>query len=946
MEGSEDTSSGEATWVDDAVAGEAPRYDPRTELGRGAMGRVEAVYDVRLDRVVARKTLYRSGRDAEFRREARMAASLEHPGIVPVYEASDGPDGPWYTMRRVEGRTLRSVIADASSVTARLELVAPFLRLCEAIAYAHGKGVVHRDIKPDNVMLGPFGEVVVVDFGLAVRVDEAAAGRIAGTPAYMSPEAARGERPGPRDDVWSLGATLYTLLTGQAPYSGTGHAILEALRDGPSPTLDDATLPAELRAVVNKAMQRDPAQRYPDAEALRADVAAFTNGRLVGAYSYSRAELFWRFVDQYRGYLVFGGISAALVLAVIGISSVQVRFDRDRAVAAEQARTQQLAQSLEARARSLGGAAEAEGVAREALALDPDLPWARGVLAEFASEGRMVVEQGFDHRCRRAHRIGDGVVLECPGEALLLSTDGQGADRVLDRLEGVRFVATPSRLIVDTSSETSRRSYEVRDGAFEERSVWDPTHAPDAINVVVVELGDGRMAFLAALPDVVRVSVLGDDGSLERSHTLDVPRVQQAAAYSDGVLLFGNEAAAICDAVLRDCVPVPIEGVLHRAVWVDPARHRALGVLTTGEAVSIQWDPASGTVRGVEIIERTTAGNVVDIAYTDSGVIAVLIVDGRLELYDRTGAYLGQYDTRALAVRDVLAVDDRFWLVGRRGLQIARFDLPAQLPVVRTTNGIGAMHAAAGSLVFSVESEVFELAGRRVASISRSAGFVKSLAADEAHVFVLPAAAPLYDGRAVPVQGELQRAADGGRRVALSDRGPIVVRYSDRVVLGDQVLGRTVGDVDAAADRWIGEDPRGTARIQELGGRLVHERRFGGELWALALSTDGQQAAVATEDHEVWLLDVESASWSRLEGAHDGPIAGLTFSPSGARLASVSWDGTSRVWEQGALLAALEAHSGRVTTAAFLDEDTLYTGSWDQTLRRWDLSVLNDIVGR
>lgn len=350
------------------------------------MGVVEAVYDTALRRVVARKTLQRSDHTGSFQREAQVAAGLEHPGIVPIYDASIGGGEAWYTMRRIEGRPLSEAIAQAGTVEARLALLPAFLRLCEAMAYAHTQGVVHRDLKPANVMLGSYGEVVVVDFGLAVQGGEAD-GRIVGTPAYMSPEAANGERPTPGMDVWSLGLVLHELLTGQRAWEGPALELIERVRrEDPPPPPED--LPGELRASVAKATRRDPVQRYEDAEALRKDVEAFTTGRLVAAHEYSARELVRRFLQRYRTPLLVGVAVLLVVLGTLSGAWWRTSIERDRALRAEAERTEELARSLEARARALQGDPEALDLARQALALSPALPFARGILAELSGRTR------------------------------------------------------------------------------------------------------------------------------------------------------------------------------------------------------------------------------------------------------------------------------------------------------------------------------------------------------------------------------------------------------------------------------------------------------------------------------------------------------------------------------------------------------------------------------
>ncbi len=209
------------------------RYARITVLGQGGMGRVDEVFDHVLGRPVAKKSLLQDldeDRASMLIAEAQICAQLEHPSIVPVYDLDAGPDGrPFYTMRVVRGRTLRDVLADNESNdeerTPLAQVLGIFRQVCLAVDYAHDKGVVHRDLKPDNVIVGEFGEVYVVDWGIAHVVQGSSvrltghSPSIAGTPAYMAPEQLFGEGVDSRADVFALGVMLYEILAGSRPFS-------------------------------------------------------------------------------------------------------------------------------------------------------------------------------------------------------------------------------------------------------------------------------------------------------------------------------------------------------------------------------------------------------------------------------------------------------------------------------------------------------------------------------------------------------------------------------------------------------------------------------------------------------------------------------------------------------------------------------------------------------
>lgn len=340
------------------------RYEIIEEHGRGGLGRVMRAHDKDLDRSVAIKELLRPSRIAEARfvREATITAKLQHPGIVPVHEAGRWPDGtPFYAMKLVEGRPLKELIAECATLEERLALLGHVVAMADAVAYAHAHGVIHRDLKPSNVIVGEFGETVVIDWGLAKFVAESAGeaetvdadpyrrgelqgaltgiGGVVGTPAYMAPEQAAGEQVDARSDVYSLGAILYHVLLGQAPYAEREPAaVIAAVIAGPPAVPERPSLPSDLRAVLAKAMAREPSARYATATEFRNDLSRFQAGRLVEAHHYSPAELARRWMSRHGALLALGVIALLLLTSLGGYSLLRLadeqqstRDERDRA---------------------------------------------------------------------------------------------------------------------------------------------------------------------------------------------------------------------------------------------------------------------------------------------------------------------------------------------------------------------------------------------------------------------------------------------------------------------------------------------------------------------------------------------------------------------------------------------------------------------------------------
>ena len=286
------------------------RYELIDELGRGGMGTVYSALDRELGREVAIKIpngLAASGLERRLQQEARVLARLEHPGIVPIHDAGRLADGRlFYVMKRVRGRTLREQLSSIPDLTERLRI---FERICEPVAFAHDAGVIHRDLKPDNVMIGPFGEVMVMDWGVAKQLDAGAtdaaaeaaprhgpvteAGTVIGTPGFMPPEQARGEGEAVdlRADVFSLGAMLHLLLTGTEPApDGDPPASMRERRDIPKP----------LRAICARALDPEPSGRYPSVTAMADDIARFRSGQAVSAHRESPFERIARLARSYQ----------------------------------------------------------------------------------------------------------------------------------------------------------------------------------------------------------------------------------------------------------------------------------------------------------------------------------------------------------------------------------------------------------------------------------------------------------------------------------------------------------------------------------------------------------------------------------------------------------------------------------------------------------------------
>jgi serine/threonine-protein kinase len=284
------------------------RYELDGVVGRGGMAEVYRARDIRLDRIVAIKTLRTDlARDqifqARFRREAQSAASLNHPSIVAVYDTGEdmtaGVPVPYIVMEYVDGRTVRDLLQEGHRLLPErsLEIIDGVLR---ALDYSHQAGIVHRDIKPGNVMVTRNGDIKVMDFGIARAMSDAQAtmtqtAQVIGTAQYLSPEQARGERVDSRSDLYSTGCLLYELLTGRPPFTGDSPVAIayQHVRENPvPPSRVDPDVPPWADAIVLKAMAKSPADRYQTAGDMRADLQRAASGMPVAAAPPTRFDMY------------------------------------------------------------------------------------------------------------------------------------------------------------------------------------------------------------------------------------------------------------------------------------------------------------------------------------------------------------------------------------------------------------------------------------------------------------------------------------------------------------------------------------------------------------------------------------------------------------------------------------------------------------------------------
>lgn len=437
-----------------------PRYSLNNLHAAGGIGEIWLARDLALDRDVAVKKLQTQRAPSEltkvrFLREARITGQLDHPGVVPVYEiCQDEATGlPYYTMRFLRGRTLTEAVRDYHSerrdrgpqLKSLLGLLNAFDIICNTVAYAHSKGIIHRDLKCENVILGDYGEVVVIDWGLAkqygrvevvaedvdleaVRPAETVAGHILGTPAYMAPEQAAGETDaiGPATDVYGLSAILYEILCGQPPFTGT--STIEVLKQVRSATPAKPSevapgIPAALEQICLTGLAKAPGERHASADRLAKVVRAWVSELAERRQAEEERERFFALsqdllaiVDADGNLGQVGPAWTALLGAERDALLGQPFLDRihadDRAAAArnfEMAQAEQKAATFEAKA------VHADGTTR----------WVSWNVTPIARERSLYVVGRDITELKRSQQLFEGILQSAPDALVLINANGR-----------------------------------------------------------------------------------------------------------------------------------------------------------------------------------------------------------------------------------------------------------------------------------------------------------------------------------------------------------------------------------------------------------------------------------------------------------------------------------------------------------------------------------------
>lgn len=973
---------------------EAPR-----ELGHGAYGAVLLVWDVVLGREVALKQLHphhaAGASAARFVEEARLSARLEHPGIVPVHDLGRRDDGlPFYTMKVVRGRTLATAITEAGTPAARLELLDAFVDLCQAVAYAHSRGVVHRDLKPANVMVGSFGETLLIDWGVAVdRLAPApvpGASDWVGSPAWMSPEAARRERVDERSDVYGLGAILYTLLTGRAPHPGNAEEALAHARHHPAPSAAGPGVPPPLVSIAARAMAADPDQRHPDPMALAAEIRGWRSGDRVPSHRYRPVELLGRALVRHGGKLLVGVVGLALLLAGVLVSQARTAAERDRAVRAEEEARTNAATAEELLVQSLVGRAvdaleadsvvEASVFAGEALAIRED-PRARGALVA-ADAGLFGALDG----ARRLAGPARAVAWSGVGGLAVLEDDRverfDDQLRPLPSLTGVPPVMTGT--VLAWSPDGTRLALAGRGGV----SVYAPLRGPTPERVLPTEVSPLSVAWiddhhLVAADQAGAMGVWDVDAGARKRAWTRQHILRAAAATADGrrVVTGANDHSlhAWDPWTLHEPVVLEDDGVGAYQVAISPDGRQvaAVGEVSGGDGRLRLWDLETG-----RLLARLEGhrGEVAGVRFSPDGrFIGTAGVDATLRLWarDPTGAELpaavGVLRVRALrlprfdfspdAGRVAVAGDDgelRVWRLGARGAASPPVALPrAAVDVSWSPDGRRVLVAGEDSSL-----RVLDVA-RGVLGESRrwpgTGGFSATWLSADQLLLHRPGESPwLVDARTGarlrPVgRPSAESTFRFGRCTSPDGRWLWNASLSGdaaltRLDLPDAPSTAVPGEELGSDCAWLPDSSglytfgvaHGLYRVDVAGPHVTSLGDFPAALGGVALSPDAHTLAVS-DDHRVFLVDPATGGVTRVLAVETRPTPNLAWALGGGVLLAADWRGTIRAWtaDSGELIARWQAHSNRIWRLAVSpDGRAAATASGDHRAQVWSLAAL------
>ncbi|MFT5048814.1 MAG: WD40 repeat protein [Chlamydiales bacterium] len=992
---------------------EGDRYTLLDEVARGGMGTIFKVWDAHLKRTLAMKVSFKrrrasgsssrpSSSSSEFRfvEEASLMGRLDHPGVVPVHDIGvDAVGHMYFTMRLVKGHNLKTVfelVRSTSDGWSLARAVGVLVKVCETLGYAHSKGVIHRDVKPANVMVGRFGQAYVMDWGLARSagrehgstrtgppgsrdVDSSPGaglvttdGQVLGTPAYMPPEQARGELGliGSRSDIYAVGAMLYDLLSGHAPFSDgrmtAGRTVLQALREGPPTALDRAApwAPGELVAIAEKAMARESADRYTDMQMLAADLRAYLEGRVVGAHRTGAVVEFRKWVQRNR--LTAGAVGVTVLFLVLGTVAVAwVQMSKSRALG--ETNRQLEAQSLELfasndRLNDQRARADLAAYSARIAAAQASLQSNRVDIASDHLEACPEELRGWEwHHLQSRLDVSVATLSDPAGNGarawgVAFSPDGQ---RLVSGTFGgrLRTWALPIALEAPQSPDMVIEAHDrwIREVAIDGAGRWIATGSDDG-TVRIWGLAGGDSIWSSEPTGVICDVSFDAEGERLVTASLDgTARIWRTATGVEEFVLRGHVGrvdSARFDASGERVITIGSDSMLR--VWdahsgsslreaevfdplIETNRDKALGLSPDGRLVAL-GGPA-GDLRVLDAVSLETVhflyghvGHVKSLAFSpDGSLLASASADQTLRIWDaETGAevWIGRGHTSAVA-------------------SVAWHPEGALLA---TSSDDGTVKL--WDIGESADVDVFEMGRGMAVSVSiRPDGREIAIGRNTGPVLLNADTGEVRFGRAHRQLFESATAYDPtGTWLAASLGDDWTIGVWECAHPGDPAV--LDGHADLVTDIEFSADARmlasssldGTVRVWRVAD-WSSEMTLGphkSHVYCTTFRPGREVDQLVSGTRAGWLRvwDLDSGRVSHEWRGHGAPVRGVRFSPDGGLLATTSEDHTVKLWNttDWTEVRTLRGHADGVHSPVFSpDGSRLATSSRDRSIRLWDV---------
>ncbi len=902
-------------------------YELLGELARGGMGVIYKARQRSLGRLVALKKI-RGGplaTDADvqrFRAEAEAAAQLDHPNIVPIYDIGEHEGQPFFSMKLIDGRSLAEILSRSPRSGVR-ELVEVLITVARAVHSAHQHALLHRDLKPDNILIDANGRPHVTDFGLVKRLGggrgPTPSGLIVGTPNYMAPEQAADRTPlTTAIDIYALGAILYEMLTGQPPFAAATDSatLIEVLHAEPvPPRARNPAVDRDLNTICLKCLDKEPGRRYGSAEALADDLGRWLRGEPILA----RPTTPWRRALKWARRRPALAALAAL-LAIVTVAGVGAVIGEWRLAEHNAQEAEHNAQEAEHNAQEATWAAYRLAVAlAQAKWAEGDAERARQLLRGW-DEGLRGWEWRYLRRQFRAH--------------LLRTLTGHGAP-----VNGVAFGPDGTRL----ASAGDEPDCAVR--------VWD---AADGRELLTLRGHTGAVKAVAFSPDGRRIASAGADP-------------KDPSAPKDGTVRVWDAATGEAVQVLRghELPPVAVAFSPDGRLLASAARDDVEGEL-------ILWDAFTGqrlaTTRREHPLRGLAFAPDGQRLYAAAGNATVIAFD--LPALRPAALLLGPYGVGlAVAIsadgqQVALARDDgvvRTWESGS-GRDLLAVEAPQHDPLKALAfSPDRGVYLAAGGADHMIHGW-YTKTGRRTFTLRGHNGDVTAIAFSRDGRGLASASldgtVKLWD--VSDPYDELTRR-EGGTALAgvafAPDGSRLALAGLDGTVrLRDAATGRRLptlkgheGEVTGVAfspdgQRIASASADATVRLWDAGtgAEVAALRGHAGRVEALAFTPDGRRVVSAGADHTVRLWDVADGHQALCLQGHDDEVLCVAVSTDGGLIASGGRGGTVRLWEAatGRALRSLPGHAGAVHALAFSpDGRRLASGGADEKVRLWDVAT-------